>query len=367
MMLFEPLKVKGLELKNRIVMPPMVVGVGLRGRRARAYYGERARGGVGTIIAGATSVDLFVSDEAWSQAGGVDSFIQGLRSFTNFISGAGSKIGIQLFHGKLFPAGAGAPNDRRGEAVAPSPHEKMRELTIDEIRAIIAKFGIAAANVKEAGFDFVEFHGAHGCLACQFFSPADNNRIDEYGGDLMKRMKFGLDCVGAMRAAVGEDYPIFFRLGAWEDRPRGIALADSIEFAIELEKAGVDVLDVSVGVAENSPHFSAPLKKERMGTYVWLAEGIKKRVSIPVITVGRINSYKVAEASLTQGRADLIAIGRQLIADPFWPRKVVEGRFKEIVACDSCNLSCFGATVGESFGCKVNPRAGREWELPPPE
>ncbi|MFC1957509.1 tRNA-dihydrouridine synthase [Chloroflexota bacterium] len=379
MMLFEPLKIKGLELKNRIVMPSMGVGVGLRGRRARAFYGERARGGVGAIIAGGTPVDLFVSDEAWDQAGALDSFIDGLRTFTSFIGDAGAKMGMQLWHGNRYPAGNGTRNDPRGEPVAPSTetvpvrgnladglesdttYEKRRGLTTDEVRDIIAKFGNAAAKVKEAGFDFVEVNGCHVYLPCQFFSPAHNHRNDEYGGDLLKRMRFGLDCVKAMRAAVDEDYPIFFRLGTYEDGPGGITLEDSIEFAIQLEKAGVDVLNVSVGEYQNQ-HLFEPSREERMGCNVWIAEGIKKRVGIPVITVGRINSHKIAESILTQGRADLIAIGRQLIADPFWPKKVMEGRTRELVACKSCSpCPPLPATPGPGFSCIVNPLwEGRE-------
>lgn len=382
MKLFEPLSIRGMQVSNRIVFPPMVVGVGLRSRRARAYYAERARGGAGTIVVAATPVDLFVTDEAWKRPGAVAEFIQGIRPVAEAVRQAGAKIGVQLAHFNRYPCGTGV-GDKRGEPVAPSPwfgkrdrweeEAQMRELTIAEIEDIISRFARAAAATKQAGFDFVEFHNAHGYLACQFFSPADNHRTDKYGGDLKGRMRFGLECISAMRLAVGDDYPIFIRFPAWEDRPRGINLEESTRFAVELEKAGVDCFDVSVGTDAEGVYspvgkgLNTPGKKARRGTFAWLAEAVKQKVKVPVIAVGRINSPKVAEAILTRDRADLIAIGRQLIADPFWPKKVMEGRAKEIVACDSCGGDCHGFIRSAEFGCKLNPRAGKEWEIPPPE
>ncbi len=181
-------------------------------------------------------------------------------------------------------------------------------------------------------------------------------------------MKFGIDLVTAIRAWVGPDFPIFFRLGALEDN--GSVHPDSITYAQQLEKASVDCLDVSTAGWGRIP--ASPPKRYRMGTWAFLAEGIKKNVNIPVIAVGRINTPEVAEKTLSKGQADMVAIGRQLIADPFWPKKVLEGRRNEIVDCDSCNIYCYAPAFERRIPkgaplCKFNERVGREWEMSSPE
>jgi 2,4-dienoyl-CoA reductase-like NADH-dependent reductase (Old Yellow Enzyme family) len=373
MRLLEPITIRGMQLRNRIVMPAMQVFIGIRGRRARAYYAERARGGVAAIIVAPISVDLFVRDEAWGQPGAVASFVDGLRALTAAVHDAGGKLGLQLWHGNRFPAGIGeavdSPNtDVPGERVAPSAKDDMRQLSLDEIRSVVTQFAIAAVRCQEAGFDFIELHGAHGYLLCQFFSPIDNQRTDKYGGDLSRRMRLGLECVTAVRRAVGEDYPLFFRLAAEEKRAGGISLANSIDYALELQSAGVDVLNVSIGAGDFADW--VPPKKSPEGTFVPQAAAIKSKVRVPVIAVGRIHRVELAESILAQGKADLVALGRQSIADPFWPQKVMEGRTQEIIACDSCNTSCVTGLIeamasGKSL-CRHNDRAGKEWEIPLP-
>jgi 2,4-dienoyl-CoA reductase-like NADH-dependent reductase (Old Yellow Enzyme family)/thioredoxin reductase len=361
MKLFEPLVVRDMVLKNRIVMPPMLVGVGYRGQRARSYYGERAKGGVAAITVAGTSVDLFVSDEAWGRPGGVVAFLEGAHWLTETVHQAGAKIGVQLWYGNRFPAGAGEA-DGRGAAVAPSPRGEMRALTISEIEEIISRFARGAAQAKEIGFDYAEIHGAHGYLVCQFFSPADNHRTDKYGGNLAGRMRFGTECVRAMRQAVGEHYPLFFRLGAWEDRPDSITIDDSTKFGVELEKAGVDVLDISVGATTQPGSSAISGAEEPEGTLVPYAAAIKKKVGVPVIAVGRIKTLAFAESVLKEGKADLIAVGRQLIADPFWPQKVAEGKEDEIVPCISCNVCMDTGPRGSGLRCSVNASVTRELE-----
>jgi 2,4-dienoyl-CoA reductase-like NADH-dependent reductase (Old Yellow Enzyme family) len=226
MKLFEPLMINGMTLKNRIVMPAMQLQLGLTNRRARAFYLTRANGGVGAIIMCATSVDLFTEDSVWGRPNGVALFVEKMRSFTDEIRQTGAKIGIQLWHGNQWPAGTGE-TIRGAEQVAPSAKDDRRALTIAEIERIIGKFAKAAGTAQSAGFDFVEIHGAHGYLVCQFFSGADNQRTDRYGGDLEGRMRFGLAIVGAVRQRVGEKFPIIYRLGAEEKRPGGITLRQS--------------------------------------------------------------------------------------------------------------------------------------------
>ncbi|MBI5552173.1 MAG: NADH:flavin oxidoreductase [Desulfobacterales bacterium] len=365
MKLFEPLTINGMTVRNRIVMAPMQLRLGLGNPRARAFYLARASGGAGAIIMCGTSVDLLMDDAAWGRADGVARFVENMRGFTDEIHATGTRIGIQLWHGNLWPAGNGGPMPG-AEPVAPSATAECRALTIAEIQAISAKFAAAAATAQKAGMDFVEVHGAHGYLVCQFFSGADNRRTDAYGGDLAGRMRFGVETVQAMRQAVGQDFPIFYRLGAQEHRPGGITLRQSQAFAVELQKAGVDAFDISIGATAGRS--ASPGPRAKPGTFVPLAERIKAAVSVPVMALGRINTPELAEAILVDGRADLVGIGRQLIADPFWPDKVHAGRSETITACLSCNR-CFQPLRNPDWSwksdqplCKVNPKAGREME-----
>jgi len=284
MKLFEPIRVKGMELKDRVVMPPMQLNLGFRNQKARAFYTERARGGCGTIIMPATSVDQFISDEVWGRPGRAAEFVEGCRVLTDDVHLAGAKVGIQLWHAKYLPSGIGM-YDTRGKPIAPSCVDDRQELTVEEIEEIIAKFAQAAAACKPAGFDFVEFHGAHRYLPGEFFSPLDNRRKDKYGGDLRRRMNFGLESVKAIRTAVGNDYPIFYRLGSWGDRPGDITPEYAVKFAVELEKAGVDCLDISVAQLTGPGASATPPPDQPMGTFIHLAEAVKGCVSIPVIAV----------------------------------------------------------------------------------
>ena len=374
MKLFEPITIHGMEVKNRIVYPAIQMNMGLTNRRARTFYTERARGGTGLLITGNTAIDNLASEEAWGGTEELAGFIERLRALTNQIHEAGAKIGVQLWQANRFPQGRGVQlagmeaDSTTGDRVAPSAREDMRELTIPEIESIIYRFAKGSRNVRDAGFDCVEVHGAHAYLPCQFTSPEMNQRTDKYGGDLAGRMKFGIDLVTAIRACVGPDFPIFFRLGALHDK--NAINPDSITYAQELEKAGVDCLNISTSGWGGIP--VAPPKRNRMGTFAFLAEAIKENVNIPVIAVGRINTPEVAEEILVNGQADMVAIGRQLLADPFWPNKVLEGQFNEVTACDSCGVNCFSPTFERKVPknaplCRVNDRVGKEWEIPAPE
>ena len=361
--LFTPITIKGLEIKNRIVMAPLQLSLGFRSQRARAFYVERARGGAGAITLPATAVDILASDEAWGKSGALASFLQGLSSLAADIHNAGARVGIQLWHGFHFPAGLSGV---QGELIAPSSTGDARELKAAEIKVIVGKFAAAAASARKAGLDFVNIHGAHAYLLHRFFSPLDNQRSDKYGGSVEKRMTFALECVKAVRKVVGEDYPLFWRLSSEEGVVGGITLDNSIKLAQALEKAGIDVIDVSYGRFARQ---IMPSKKQPMGTYVSQAEAIKQAVDIPVIAVGRINSPQLAGDIIFQNKADLVALGRQLITDPYWVKKVQEGRLSDIVLCDSCNKNCVRSIpeIKKAKGsedlslCNLNERAGREW------
>lgn len=374
MKLFEPITIRGMEVPNRIVYPAIQMNMGLTNRRAKAFYRERALGGAGLVLTANTSIDNLASEELWGGTEALSSFVSRLGDLVDQVHEAGAKMGLQLWQANRFPQGRGVQiagleeDPSSGDRVAPSEQEDMRELTIPEIESIIYRFAKGSRNVRDAGFDCVEIHGAHRYLPCQFTSPKANRRKDKYGRDAQGRMQFGLDLVKAIRAFVGPDFPIFYRLGVFE---KGSAVdVESIAYAQELEKAGVDCLNVSTSGYHRTP--VAASKKIKMGYMGFIAEAIKKNVKIPVIAVGRINSPEVAEGIISTGKADMVAIGRQLIADPFWPRKVKEARFQDVVACKSCNINCYSAAFARKLPegaplCKVNDRVGREWEIRAPE
>jgi len=378
--LFSPITIGTLVLKNRIVMPALVLGMELDQPRARAFYVERARGGAGAVITAAADVDAMVREKGgFGRTVGLDAYLEALRRLPEEVHEAGGKVGFQLIvsmplpwniledvvagrssiYGRVKVIKKGLPPG--SDQALPAGKKPFDDFNIEEIQTIVDQVAQATARVKAAGFDFVEYHACHThfSLLCQAFSPRGNHRRDKYGGDLSGRMRLGLECMAAARAAVGDGYPLSYRLPAVEGEPGGITLKDAIAYAVELEKVGVNIIHVSVG-----PSFSAsPTPKQPMGTYAHLAEAIKRHVHIPVIAVGRINTPEIAEDILAGGKADLVAIGRQLLVDPFWPKKVAEGRLEEIVPCDSCSR-CYGA-IGQvsvkpgSLICRFNPSAGR--------
>ncbi len=337
--LFKPLRVKNIEFKNRIVFAPIVTNFRLKNEKARNYYRERARGGAGLIIVHGTPVDL-LQKGAWTR---------GLQPLVKAVHEEGAKAAIQLWHG----------NELNGQAVAPSPQDHCREITREEIRAVIDKFVAAARNCQETGFDAVEIHGAHGYFVNQFFSPLTNRRTDDYGGDTDKRMLFAMELVVAMREAVGESFLLIYRHSAIEGMPGGATIEESARFMRGLENHWLDIIDVSAGRGQGDelpvPPASAP-----EGTHAELAGRIKKRVTIPVIAVGRVQSKPIAEKILQEEKADLVAVGRQLLADPHWPRKIEEGREGEIVFCTYCNVCTGEMRAGRPIFCPQNPQLGRE-------
>jgi len=382
--LFSSIRIGAMELKNRIVMPAMVLGMELDQPAARAFYVERARGGVGTITTAAVDVDALTKKEGFGRIISLDAYLEALPRLAEAVHQAGAQVGFQLIsampppwsilqdvvegrssiYGRVKGVKKGLPAG--SDQALPEGKKPFDDFTAEDIKATVDQVAQATARVKAAGFDFVEYHACHThfSLLCQAFSPLGNHRQDRYGGDLAGRMRLGLECMAAARATVGSGYPLSYRLPALEGEPGGITLEDAVTYAVELEKAGVSIIHVSVG-----PSLPAsPPPKEPLGTYAHLAEAVRRHVKIPVIAVGRINIPEVAETILRDGKADLVAIGRQLIADPFWSRKVVEGRAGEIVPCDSCSR-CYGA-IGQvsvkpgSPICRLNPRAGREGEQP---
>ncbi len=382
MKLCESIMIRNMELKNRVVMPAigtLAMGLGLDGPTQTIidFYSERASGGTGAIIIGGLPPSSLIPDEDLKQTVAPDSRMEALKHLVDRMHGSGTKVGVQLFHTNLYPSGE-ARSPFPQEWVAPSPRverhvpplgQKMRQLTIEEIETVINRFGIAASRIRDLGADFVELHLAHGHaqLPYQFFTPIVNRRKDRYGGGPSSRMRFGLECITAMRKAVGKSYPIFVKLGAADEAPEGVKPDDAADFAVALERATVDCLTVSVGISSTTEflNYPAPLKKSPMGVYAHMAETIKKSVTIPVVAVGRINTPDVAEDILGRRQADMVAICRQLICDPYWVNKTIENRADEIVSCNSCNTYCFCLGRQDrpaTHCCCKTKRPGEAWE-----
>ncbi|WKZ29349.1 MAG: FAD-dependent oxidoreductase [Patescibacteria group bacterium] len=366
--LFSPGRIGQLKVKNRLVMPPMVLNYadknGLVTKRYVDHIERVARGGVGTIILEASYIrqdgkgfvnELGVHDDAC---------VPGLKKLVAAAHAHGTMIGIQLYH-----AGRQTSSKTTGtQPVAPSPlpdptvNELPRELTSAEISSVIDAYGRAAARAKAAGLDFVEIHGAHGYLITQFLSPFSNRRTDAYGGTAQKRMRFAMDVYAAVRKAVGSNFPVTIRLSGEEMVEGGLTLLDTIAIAKRLEEAGIDAVHVTAGnYASYARGYMIPPMAMPDATLAYLARAVKGALKIPVIAVAKIRDPKLAERILKKGEADFIAVGRTLLADPEWPNKVKNGNVEEINPCIACNQGCISRLFAQQdVWCTVNPETGRE-------
>jgi len=369
--LFSPLRLKSMELKNRIVMPPMTTLLaGPDGEitdRLLAFYAARARGGAALITAETADVHPYTHNLAIGDRGFTaiydDRFIPGYRRLADCIHAAGAKISLQLHHS----GNAMIMLDPACPPVAPSaiacPGGAVpRALTVDEIHEVVEAFGAGARRARAAGFDAVDIHGGHGYLIAQFMSPYFNRRTDDYGGDVRGRLRFAVEVLRAVRRNVGDDFPVIFRFSADERVPGGRTTEESAVIAPLLEAAGADCLSITTGMHFTLLHTVAAMGLPR-GLNVESAAAVKAAVRIPVMVAGKLNDPAVAEAALVAGKVDLIAIGRGLIADPELPDKWQNHRDGDVRWCIACNQGCIGGLVaGMPFGCLVNPAAGRESE-----
>lgn len=364
--LFSPIDLGPLRVKNRIVMAPMGTrlpsSMGMVNAEVINYYLARARGGVGLIVFQYTSV---TPDGAVSPRTPMiydDRFLPPLRQLTEEVHEAGAKIGIQLAHcGAAGPYANTLARPKAPSAIGVLGGEVPLELTSLEIEERIEAFAQAAGRAKEAGFDAVVIHACHGYLVHQFLSPLTNRRSDEWGGDVERRARFAVEVARRMRAVVGPEFPVLARLVVYEGVPGGITLEDSQTVAQLLVRAGLTALDITGGINETF-YLTTPPSCLPYGTHAPLGEAIKKAVDVPVILVGRIHDPQVAEDLIVSGKADMVALGRQMLADPDFARKAQEGRVDEIRTCLACSVpQCHGRTFGGvPVGCVVNPVLARE-------
>ncbi|EIJ81364.1 NADH:flavin oxidoreductase/NADH oxidase [Bacillus methanolicus PB1] len=367
--LFEPIKIRELEVKNRLVVPAMVMNYcntdGTATERYIAYHEARAEGGWGLIITEATAIDEH--GKGFHNMAGLwsDDQIESHAKLAERVHQHGGKIAVQLYH-----AGRQTGSQITGvQPIAPSPikdptiDEIPHELTKAEIKELIEKYGDAALRAKKAGYDAAEIHGGHGYLINQFLSPFSNKRTDEYGGTIMNRTRFAVEIVENVRKKVGNDFPILFRISMEEFVEGGLTIEDTKVIARILEQAGVDAINCSAGVYKTMQYVIQPAAVPH-AFMVDLAAEIKKVVTIPVIAVGRINDPFIAESVLLSEKADLIAMGRASLADPDFPNKVKEGKLDEIIQCIGCVQGCIGRLIkGLDVKCLVNPLTGKENEF----
>ncbi len=330
------------------------------------FYSERARGGVGLIIVGGCRFDALGGPASFLSISD-NRFIPGLKKLTQAVQQNGAQIAVQLYHAGRYTHSssmAGAQSVSASAVRSRLTGETPRALGLEEMIRVQDLFAEAAVRAVESGFDAIEVLGSAGYLISQFLSPVTNQRQDDYGGCIENRMRFGKEVVEKIRKAVGPDYPIIMRIAGNEFMEGGNTNNEAKRFAIELEKAGVDLINVTGGWHETRiPQLTAFVPRR---AYTYLARGVKSVVSLPVIASNRINDPEIAENIVRNGEADLVTMARALLADPDMPNKALHGKSHTIYHCVACNQGCldniFRPTGPEPVTCMVNPRAGREGE-----
>jgi len=363
--LFSPIRIGRMQAKNRLLMSAMSINFGVDENnhvtdQLTGYLAERAKGGAGMILVGGggvhpTGLELPGLPALWD-----DACIPSMKKMVDTVKSFDTCFGMQLMHG-----GRQSYHDRK---VAPSPLPALavvkgvpKELNEEEIAELVAAFGDAARRCRDAGFDFVEVHGAHGYLINQFLAPNSNHRQDRYGGRFENRIRFFLELLADIKAKAGSDFPVGLRINGEDYIEGGWTLDDALRLAPILEEKGADYLHVSAGVY-GSKQLTIPSMYVEHGCFVHLAEAVKKVVNIPVIGVGRVKSPELADRILKEGQADVVAMGRALIADPMLPKKALAGDLKDIRPCLGCCLGCIHAVLAlEPGACVVNPDVGREY------
>ena len=359
-----------LELPNRIIMSPMVTNFctedGRPTERFTRYHEARARGGVGLITVEASFV---TEDGRGFSRQATLSRKENLPTWKNFVSrihNCGTKCSIQISHAGRQTLSAISGHHLMAPSAIPCPIMQEMPMAMDKkhIADIVQAFGEVAGRAKEAGFDAIEILGAHGYLINEFLSPYSNKRTDEYGVTQSQRERFPLEVLDAVRAAVGPDFPVSFRLSAEEFVEGGLTTEETSVFATHLVEHGVSAIHCSGGVYEKSQKIISPYM-EKAAVHAENAGIIRKAVkgAVPVFVANRIRTFQEAEHILEAGLADFIVMGRPLLADPELPKKMQAEAFDEIRQCLSCNQGCIDKLfAGEPIGCMINPLTGHEYE-----
>ncbi|MFC1937131.1 FAD-dependent oxidoreductase [Chloroflexota bacterium] len=354
--LFEPTRIGKMELRNRIVMPPMLTNFANKdGSVSQAtinHYAAMARGGVGLIIVEATSPYAFGRGSPLGLSMDRDGLIHGFKRLVEAVHQHGAKVALQMHY---------SSNPAQQEDARDFTNGTPQAFTTEEVGKLVEGWAMAAMRARKAGFDAVECHCAHGHVFSQFLSRRWNKRSDKYGGDLEGRTRLVREIIQRTKSKLGADYPLLVRINGDDYLPDGVTLDESRIIAGMLQDAGADCIDVSSGTRE-SRRGRSPSGFEPRGYLAYLANAIKKVVHVPVIAVGRINDPLLAESILCEGRADLIAMGRALISDPELPNKAREGRLDDIRMCIACNHCVDTMSEKRKVVCQVNATFGTDAE-----
>ena len=370
--LFSPIHIGTMQLRNRLVMSPMENSFGTADgrptKRSIDYFEARARGGVGLITLGASAIDARHKEVPNSMHFASDDVISDHRELVSAVHAHGAKIQPQIAHAG--PDGLG-PEMHQAEALGPSGIQSYltgttsKTMTKEEFSGVVDQYRAAASRMREIGYDGIELHAAHGyMLLGSFLTPWRNARKDEYAARKPEtRTRAIVEVIRAIKEAAGEDFPITLRISGYERIAGGRESFDTARIAPVFAEAGIDAFHVSGGVIDrfvtqmvNGAHYDDGLNAA-------CAEAVKRAVDVPVIAVGRIHDPVMAARFLEEGRADLVAMGRPLLADPELPNKVEAGRLQEVRRCISCETCIDSLESSFALECAINPRTGREETL----
>ncbi len=364
--LFSPIRINTLEIKNRIAYPSLGLLYSTDGKLNDRYYNyfqERAYGGVGLVTVGPVGVD-FIGSGAIALSLANDDAIVDFQKLTGIIKDGGARAWVQLFHAGAYshPMFVGGQQPIAPSAVYSRYSQTTpREMTLEDINQVQDAFVRAAERAQAAGFDGVEILASAGYLITQFLSPRTNQRTDDYGGCFENRVRFARELIESMRARLGPVYPLTIRMAGNDFVRDSNTDTETPEFAKVYEQAGVDAINVTGGWHESRvPQLPMHLPRS---AFAFLALNIKKAVSVPIIASNRISDPDTADQVIKDGYADMVNLGRVLIADPQWPQKAFEGKVDEIRPCVGCSQGCTDEIFnGRPVFCVGNARAGFEGE-----
>lgn len=379
--LFSPIRIGNFEVPNRICHVPTDISSanadGSVNQRVIAYHEQVAKGGCGLIIVGASTPDRATGRPTVTCiAVDEDPMIPGLSELAEAMHRHGARCAVQIQHPGRQAAwprkdlmsasdqlvslpGSAGHEVVYAEAVAQG--KSIRAMTVEEIYELIEKYAEAAWRVQQAGFDCVELHGAHGYLIAQFMSPYINKRIDRFGGSFLNRMRFVLEILSRIRYKCGRDFPVGMRYSGEEFVEGSRTLDESVRIAQLLEEHGAAFVDISAGTFEAPATVMDPMYYPQ-GWNTYAAEEVKKHVTIPVITSHSLRDPDYCERILAEGKADMVGLSRQMIADPYWANKAYAGKPEEIRKCISCLVGCWQESlmIRRHMRCAINPAVGDE-------
>ena len=361
--LFEATKINGMTIKNRFVRSATWEGMakddGTCTKRLIDLMSQLAKGGVGLIITGHAYIQKIGKAGPWQLGIYEDRLVPGLRAMTDAVHNNNGTIILQLAHAGMY-ANTGTPGDI---ALAPSSisgyrKSPVQEMTLQDIETLVEDFGLAAKRAKKAGFDGVQIHAAHGYLLSQFLSPAFNKRQDQYGGALENRAAVLIEALKSIRKRVGESYPVLIKMNTQDFLKGGLELDDSIKIAAMLEKAGIDAIELSGGTiasGKKGPVRTGIVSGKNEAYFKDAASAFKEKIDLPIMLVGGIRSFFLAQQLVNDNIADYISMSRPFIREPALIKRWKSGDHHQ-AACLSDSKCFIPAMKGKGIYCVVEKR-----------